>query len=89
MQNSEVKKVIAYSAKKEEIPWERIYGFAHSAEVRFTHVSHIRAKLACATCHGDLSQATVAERFIDFKMGTCVACHRQKNASQDCATCHY
>jgi len=43
----------------------------------------------CATCHGDMSQATVAQPVVKFTMGTCVSCHRQRNASQDCATCHY
>jgi len=88
-QNPEVKKVAEYSAKKQEIPWERVYGFETSAAVKFQHAPHIRANVACATCHGDMSQATVAQPFIKFTMGTCVSCHRQKNASEDCAACHY
>jgi hypothetical protein len=32
---------------------------------------------------------TVAERAVDHTMGFCVNCHRQKNAPNDCMTCHY
>jgi len=31
----------------------------------------------------------VAERNIDLNMGFCVNCHRQKNAPNDCLTCHF
>lgn len=85
----EVKKVIAYAEKKEEIPWQRVYSFSTNAHVKFRHAPHYRANISCATCHGDLTKATVATRAVNFTMGTCVSCHRQRNASQDCATCHY
>lgn len=85
----EVKKVIAYADKKEEIPWQRVYSFSTNAHVKFRHAPHSRANISCATCHGDLTKATVATRAVSFTMGTCVSCHRQRNASQDCATCHY
>ena len=85
----EVKKVIAYADKKEEIPWQRVYSFSTNAHVKFRHAPHYRANISCATCHGDLTKATVATRAVSFTMGTCVSCHRQRNASQDCATCHY
>jgi hypothetical protein len=85
----EVKKVIEYANAKEEIPWERVYGFSTDAHVRFVHAPHYRANISCATCHGDLTKATVAERATVFTMGKCLDCHRQRNASQDCAACHY
>ena len=47
------------------------------------------AKVDCATCHGDMTQATTAQKLVNHNMGTCLTCHRQKGASQDCATCHY
>lgn len=85
----EVKKVIKYADKKEEIPWQRVYGFSPDAHVRFRHAPHYRANISCATCHGDMTKATVAQRAVHFTMGTCVSCHRERSASQDCATCHY
>jgi hypothetical protein len=85
----EIKKLIAYSDAKREIPWERVYSFTREALVKFKHAPHIRAKVDCATCHGDMTQATVAERLVNHNMGSCVSCHRQKKASDDCAVCHY
>ena len=84
-----IKQVASYSQKGIEIPWQRVYGFTHEAHVRFQHAPHIRASVECATCHGDVANQTVAERVVDHTMGFCVNCHRQKNASNDCLTCHY
>lgn len=85
----EVKKIADYAAKGREIPWQRVYGFEPQALVRFNHGAHVRAKVECAVCHGDMTQADTAQKLVNHNMGTCLACHRQKGASQDCATCHY
>jgi hypothetical protein len=84
-----IKQVTSYSEKGIEIPWQRVYGFTQEAHVRFNHAPHIRAKVDCAQCHGNLAQQTVAERTVDHNMGFCVNCHRQKNAPNDCWTCHF
>ena len=85
----EIQKLAAYSKAKREVPWERVYGFPHEALVKFQHAPHIRAKVDCATCHGDMTQATTAELLVKHNMGSCVSCHRQNKASEDCAACHY
>ena len=84
-----IKEVTSYMERGIDIPWQRVYGFPHEAHVRFNHAPHIRAQVDCSTCHGDVSQMTVAERVVDHTMGFCVNCHRQKNAPNDCLTCHY
>jgi hypothetical protein len=84
-----IKQVTSYSERGVEIPWQRVYGFTQQAHVRFNHAPHIRANVDCQACHGDLAQMTVAERAVDHTMGFCINCHRQKNASNDCLTCHY
>jgi hypothetical protein len=84
-----IKQVTAYSDKGIDIPWQRVYGFSQEVHVRFNHAPHIRAKVECSTCHGDLSQMTVAERVVDHNMGFCVNCHRAKNAPNECITCHF
>jgi Cytochrome c3 len=89
VEKPEVKKIIAYSTAKREIPWERIYGFRTEAAVKFQHAPHVRAGVVCATCHGDMVNAATAERLINHNMGTCLTCHRQNKASEDCATCHF
>jgi Cytochrome c7 and related cytochrome c len=87
--NPEIKKVAAYYARGEDIPWERVYGFEPSAHVMFNHAPHIRAGVDCKTCHGDMTTQTVAVRKVNLTMGFCIQCHKQHNASIDCVTCHY
>ncbi len=85
----EIKKVAAYFARGEDIPWQRVYGFEPSAHVKFNHAPHIRAGIDCKECHGDMTTQTVAERKVNFTMGLCIQCHKQHKASIDCVTCHY
>jgi hypothetical protein len=84
-----IKQVTSYADKGLEIPWQRVYGFTREAHVRFNHAPHIRANVDCATCHGDVANQTVAERVVDHNMGFCVNCHKAKQASNDCLTCHF
>ena len=85
----EIKKLAAFAASKREVPWQRVYGFEPEASVKFQHAPHIRAKVACARCHGDMTQASTAELLVKHNMGTCLSCHRQNKATEDCAACHY
>jgi formamidopyrimidine-DNA glycosylase len=85
----EIKKIAAYQARGEAIPWVRVYNYNDSAHVRFNHAPHIRAGVDCANCHGDMTQQTTAERKVNLDMGFCVDCHKQKKVSVDCATCHF
>ena len=85
----EVKKLAAYAAARQEVPWERVYGFPRESLVRFRHAPHIRKGVTCSTCHGDMTQVAAARRLVTHNMGTCLNCHRQSKASEDCATCHY
>jgi hypothetical protein len=72
-----------------DFAWQRVYDYPRSAHVRFEHSPHIRAGVECSTCHGDQKSQTVARRMVDMDMGFCVNCHRDKQASNDCLTCHY
>ena len=85
----EIKKIAAYQARGEEIAWVRVYNYSDSAHVRFNHAPHIRAGVDCAKCHGDMTTQTTAERKINLNMGYCVECHKQKQVSVDCVTCHF
>jgi hypothetical protein len=78
-----------HAKRNEDMAWQRVYGFSEEAHVRFNHAPHIRAKVDCVTCHGDLTEMTVAQRVVDHTMGFCINCHKQKGASNDCLTCHY
>ena len=84
-----IQQVADYSKRNVDIPWQRVYGFTAEAHVRFDHAPHIRAKVECTNCHGDVAKMTVAERKVDHSMGFCVDCHRERKASNDCLTCHF
>lgn len=84
-----IKQLAGLSAKGIDLSWQRVYGYSTDAHVRFNHAPHVRAKVECATCHGDIGQQTVAERNVELTMGFCVDCHKAKQASNDCLTCHF
>lgn len=86
---SEIQLLASYYARSEEPPWQRVYGWSPEAHVRFNHAPHIRAEVACATCHGNLGAMEAAERVVDHTMGFCVDCHTERQASLDCVACHY
>ena len=56
-----IQKVTDYSKRGVDLPWQRVYGFAQEAHVRFDHSPHIRAKVDCANCPAT-SRPTVAQR---------------------------
>ena len=84
-----IQQIAALSDKGLDLQWQRVYGYPNEAHVRFNHAPHIRASIDCSTCHGDVAHQTVAQRNVDLHMGFCVTCHRQKNASNECVTCHF
>jgi len=66
--------------------WLRV--FAVPDFIYFSHRMHVRAKVACAECHGEVAahKAIVQDR--PFTMGRCVTCHEQRGATRDCLACH-
>lgn len=85
----EIKKMAAMFARGEDIQWQRVYDYSPTSHVLFNHAPHIRAKVECITCHGDMRQRTVAVRTVNINMGFCVDCHKLKKASVECVTCHF
>lgn len=85
----EIKKMAALYARGEDIQWQRVYDYSPTAHVQFNHAPHVRAKVECAICHGDMRQRTVAVRTVNMDMGFCVNCHKLKKVSVECITCHF
>jgi len=85
----EIKKLTAIFDSGLDLRWQRVYGFAPSAHVKFNHAPHVNAGVDCSSCHGDVKNMTVAVRAVNLNMGFCLSCHRAKQASADCVTCHY
>jgi hypothetical protein len=84
-----IQQIAQMQEKGLDFAWQRVYDYPRSAHVRFEHAPHIRAGVNCSTCHGDQKQQTVARRMVNMDMGFCINCHREKQASNDCLTCHY
>jgi hypothetical protein len=84
-----VQKLREYAERKREVPWVRVYTFNRSGHVAFRHSPHVRAGVECAACHGNVADMTVVTKQVEHHMGTCLDCHRQQRASEDCAACHF
>ncbi len=85
----EVVRLTEYWERKHEVPWVRVYGFKKDAAVQFRHAPHARAEVACSECHGDVASMRVAVKAVHHTMGSCVTCHRENKASDDCLACHF
>ena len=85
-QRPEIEKVLQYWEDAEPIPWVRVHSLPD--HVRFTHKGHLRAGVACQSCHGDVSQMEATQQVEPLTMGWCVSCHEERRASTDCLTCH-
>jgi hypothetical protein len=84
-----IQQITALRDKGLDLNWSRVYGYVPEAAVKFNHAPHIRAKVECATCHGNIAEQTIAQRNVDLNMGFCVNCHRENKAPDDCLTCHF
>ena len=83
----EILKVLEYWENEEPIPWVRVHDLPD--HVRFTHKAHVRAGVACETCHGDVAEMEAAVQVESLGMGWCVSCHEDQGATRDCLACHY
>jgi hypothetical protein len=82
----EIKKLMRYWDRREPIAWVRVNSLPD--HVYFPHMMHIRARIGCTACHGDVAAMERISRTASLKMGWCLGCHRQHKASIDCWTCH-
>ena len=83
----EIQKVLTFWDAEQPIPWLRVHDLPD--HVRFTHKRHVRAGVDCAECHGNVASMELTVQVESLKMGWCVTCHQQRDASIDCLTCHY
>ncbi|KAA3595929.1 MAG: hypothetical protein DWQ06_16255 [Calditrichaeota bacterium] len=86
------------SLTKKPIEWNRVHNIP--AYVYFDHRRHVNAEVSCQQCHGAVETMETLSQESDLSMGWCVNCHRDvnsgklsdlvgKNASTNCAGCHY
>ena len=88
--NTEAEETVRqYAARKEEIPWRRLYKLPE--HVFFPHEAHVLgAQIECKTCHGTIGETVTppTKPQITFTMNDCIGCHRTKGATTDCIACH-
>ncbi|MFN0101911.1 MAG: cytochrome c3 family protein [Bryobacteraceae bacterium] len=83
----EIKKLAAFAAKKEPVPWAKVYQVPDI--VWFNHAVHVKnGKAECSVCHGDVGQREVLFQEKSTSMQTCMACHAAQGAPNGCDTCH-
>ena len=89
----EIQKLTAYADRGESVPWVKVHYLPD--HVKFNHKRHVRAGVACQTCHGPVQEMAVVYQYSSLKMGWCVSCHRQNldnpvnPATMDCLVCHH
>ncbi len=85
---TEIAKIQDHWVNGRAIEWVRIYKVSDHAH--FPHLRHIKAGVDCTTCHGQVQEMGVIEKVNQpLYMGWCVECHREREASTDCSSCHY
>jgi hypothetical protein len=81
-----IQKLAAASTDKQPLPWVRIYHLPQF--VYFSHRVHTKAGATCENCHGAVRERDVLFKEVNLNMKACMACHAEKNARNDCNTCH-
>jgi hypothetical protein len=81
-----IAKLADWHKEKRPVPWVRVYeipGF-----VFFSHKVHMEAGATCEKCHGPVAEREVLTKEVKHDMGTCMTCHRENKAPNDCEYCH-
>jgi Zn ribbon nucleic-acid-binding protein len=84
--NPGVQKLASYAKTGATIPWARVYELP--SFVSFSHKRHMKSGATCQECHGPVAERVQLYKESDISMAGCMNCHRAKNASLDCNTCH-
>ncbi len=82
----EIIKLLGYLERNDPVEWVRVYNLPE--HVYFPHMMHILAGLDCSKCHDNVAAMDRIKRSVSMKMGWCLGCHRDYEASIDCWTCH-
>lgn len=81
-----IQKLAAFDRNHQEIPWVRVYKLPDF--VFFSHRTHLSADVKCEECHGQVSQRDRLFVESDLSMAGCMGCHKKRNASLECDSCH-
>jgi len=88
-ESAEEAKLLTYVADGAEVPWAKVYEVPD--HVYFSHRRHVTGgELECQECHGKVSSFTsaISAPFLAVTMENCMDCHRERNVTNDCLSCH-
>jgi hypothetical protein len=74
-ENPAIMQLMAFWERQEPIPWVRLHQLPDH-------------RIDCRHCHGEVREMAQLKRVASLKMGWCLNCHRDNQASIDCWTCH-
>ena len=80
-----IQKLAAFVKEKKPVPWVRVYKLPNY--VWFSHKVH-SSSAACAKCHGDVAARDVMVKEKPIDMNSCMNCHDEEKASNECNVCH-
>jgi len=88
---AEIDRVKAAFEAGRPVDWPDVY--RQPDYVIFAHWPHLRAGVACETCHGDVKAMDLVEAQVDMNMGFCLECHSAQGGAEaarlvDCVVCH-
>jgi len=91
-QTVEIEKLRESVLLQRPIPWVRVHNLPDF--VHFDHSRHVRASVACESCHGPVERMVRVEQQMPLTMGWCLECHDRRGvgdggARTDCVRCHY
>lgn len=77
--------------------WKRVHALPD--HVFFDHRPHVKAGVACQTCHGEIQKMEVVSQHMSMRMSNCLGCHREAHAAlspdskiergpEHCNACH-
>lgn len=81
-----IRMLAAAAREKKALPWVRVYQLP--PYVYFSHRVHGEAGATCEGCHGAVRERDVMTKEVTHSMKTCMACHAERKARNDCGTCH-
>lgn len=82
-----IEEVRRHYQNEKPILWVRVSNLPDLAH--FHHGVHLAAGVDCGHCHGDVKAMDRIVLQQSFRMGFCIQCHRENNATHDCFACHY
>jgi hypothetical protein len=82
-----IQKLAEAEKSQQPIEWVKVYRVPDY--VWFSHQTHASdAKIACETCHGPVAERQVLFKEKPTSMVSCMDCHAQHEAPNDCDLCH-